>query len=101
MATIDVDAAYRCLQAMLGEPQTWAQIEPVRKLIPASIQRKEHELEAALEALDMAADLNEQARTDVTCEALGEATERVNVICKELEFLREMFLNNPAYFEEA
>lgn len=101
MDTIMLDRAYLALCETMGDVKGWEQIAPVRVCVPLAIQRKEAELVEALEAQDMAVTLNEQARTDVTVEALWEATDRVNVICKELEFLRDMWRQHPDAFEEA
>ena len=101
MDTQLMDRAYQALQSTLGDERGWEQITPARKFVPLAIQRKEVELVEALERQDMAVTLNEQARTDVTVEALWEATDLVNAICKELEFLRDMWREHPDSFEEA
>lgn len=95
-----MDKVLEALASTLGDPKGWEQIEPVRRLIPASIQRKEAELVEAQGALDMAETLHVQARTDATLDTLLHATEKVNRIALDLDGLRVTFYQHPEYFEE-
>lgn len=86
------------------ETTSWAQLDEqnrdhyAARELPSVITCAETALAVALARLDSANEINEQARTDITAEALAEAAAAVVLAADELDTLRQQYAADPVAF---